>query len=196
MKIMKETCKGRSRRKRTWRTQENDGCTLLSGSYCNSTLTGPVGGPSLHNDNRGIKMTINFTPIPPPLEAGKKRQANTKAPVITKIGYFHEDMGLHKFLAKVVALLKHEYLLEQSHLYSYETFEENEPNSFIATYTVPQKVKDPIQLNDPVDFKQMVHEATSQKSAEIKLSIVEHKVCSLLVLEGVLSLPFYHTDGI
>jgi len=144
-----------------------------------STLTRLVGGPSLHNDNRGIKMTINFTPIPPPLEAGKKRRANAKAPVITKIGYFHEDMGLREFLTKVVTLLKHEYLLEQSHLYSHQTFDENEPDSFTATYTVPRKVKDAIQLNDPTDFEQMVHEATSQKSAEIKLSIVEHKVRTL-----------------
>ena len=101
-------------------------------------------------------------------------------------------MGLNEFLVKVVGLLKHENLLKLSHLFHHETFDEDMPNSFTAKYTVPRKVKDPIQLNDPSDFRQMVLEATSQKSAEIKLSIVKHKVrmqhniCSLLVL--VLSL--------
>jgi len=59
------------------------------------------------------------------------------------------------------------------------------PDSFTARYTVPRKIKDPIQLNDPANFKQMVLEATSQKNAKIKLSIVEHSVRSLLLLAGV-----------
>ncbi len=102
-------------------------------------LTRSVGGPSLHNDNRGIKITVNFTPIPPSLEAGKKCQANAKAAVVTKISYFHEDIELNVSLVKVIALLKH--LLELSHLFNHEAFNKNVPDSFTATYIVQQKVK-------------------------------------------------------
>ncbi|EDR07413.1 uncharacterized protein LACBIDRAFT_327887 [Laccaria bicolor S238N-H82] len=33
-------------------------------------------GLSLYNDNKGIKMTILFTPLPAPLAPGKKRHVN------------------------------------------------------------------------------------------------------------------------
>jgi hypothetical protein len=49
-------------------------------------LMPPAGGHSLYNDDKGIKVTIIFTPL---LSAApvKKRRANAKAPVITKISY-------------------------------------------------------------------------------------------------------------
>src|SRR6266568_3185910 len=132
-------------------------------------LTRSVGGPSLHNDNRGIKITVNFTPIPPSLEAGKKCQANAKAAVVTKISYFHEDIELNVSLVKVIALLKH--LLELSHLFNHEACNINSST----------EGEDPVQLNGLADFKQMWLEATLQKSPELKLSIVEHHVHNLLV---------------
>ncbi|KIJ91790.1 hypothetical protein K443DRAFT_14096 [Laccaria amethystina LaAM-08-1] len=40
-------------------------------------------GPSLYNDNKGIKMVLVFTPLPPPLDPQKKLRAHSKPTVVT-----------------------------------------------------------------------------------------------------------------
>ena len=50
-------------------------------------------------------MVINFTPLPVAV-AGRKRRANTKNPVISKIGWFHEDVGLKELIVKVSDAVK------------------------------------------------------------------------------------------
>jgi hypothetical protein len=63
------------------------------------------GGPSQHNNNQGIKLTVLFTPIPV-VDQTKRRQANAKAPLLSNITYFHEDFALKDFLAKALILMK------------------------------------------------------------------------------------------
>jgi hypothetical protein len=134
----------------------------------------PAGGHSLFNDDKGIKVTIIFTPLPSAAPV-KKRRANAKAPVITKISYFHEKFALKDFLSKVTTILKRNDLLEKSWLY--QGYECEEPNSFSIFYTVPRRVVDQVEMHEDEDYVQMIEEATQKNSAEVKVFIVEKKVC-------------------
>jgi hypothetical protein len=117
------------------------------------------GGPSLYNDNQGIKLTVLFTPIPV-VNRTKRRRANAKTPVLSKLTYFHEDFTLQDFLAKALILMKREDLITYSWLYQGQDLDE--PNSFTASYTIPRRVIEQIAINDDHDFKQMVEEATKK----------------------------------
>jgi len=122
-------------------------------------------------------MTIIFTPLPSVAPTGKKRRANAKAPVVTKISYFHESFALKDFLSKVFIILKRDDLIEHSWLY--HGHERDEPNSFSTSYTVPRRVVEQIEIHEDEDYQQMVKEATQKISAEVKVFIVEQKVCCL-----------------
>jgi len=124
-------------------------------------------------------MTIIFTPLPSVVQS-KKRRANAKAPVVTKISYFHESFALKDFLSKVLIILKRDDLMEHSWLY--HGHEREEPNSFSTSYTVPRRVVDQVEIREDEDYKQMVEEATQKISAEVKVFIIEHKVCFIPLL--------------
>jgi len=123
-------------------------------------------------------MTIIFTPLPS-VAPGKKRRANAKAPVVKKISYFHESFALKDFLSKVFIILKRDDLIE--HPWLYHGHERDEPNSFSTSYTVPWRVVEQVEINEDEDYQQMVKEEATQKiSAEVKVFIIEQKVCCLL----------------
>jgi hypothetical protein len=136
------------------------------------------GGPSQYNNNQGIKLTVLFTPIPV-VDRTKRRRANAKAPLLSKITYFHEDFAMKDFLVKALILMKRDDLIMHSWLY--QGHDLDEPNSFTASYTIPRCVIEQIAINEDRDFKQMVEEATKKGTAEVKLYIVEQKVCAATV---------------
>jgi hypothetical protein len=96
-------------------------------------------------------------------------------PVITKIGYFYKKFALKDFVSKIVIVLKRDDLLEKSWLY--HGYEREEPNSFSIFYTIPRRVVDQVEIHESEDYKQMVEEATQKNSAEVKVFIIEQKVC-------------------
>jgi hypothetical protein len=137
-----------------------------------------AGGPSLYNDNQGIKMTIVFTPLHQPLEARKKRRANAKPTVITKIDHFYEALPLRDFLAKAIGTnLKREDLFEHSWIFQGQELEDGD--SFSLSYTIPRRVTDQVEIDNDKDYAQMVDEATNKAPCEVKLFIVKNQVCFL-----------------
>lgn len=122
-------------------------------------------------------MTVLFTPLVAPPEPGKKRRANAKPSVITKIDHFHEDIPLRDFVVKAITCLKREDLFEQSWIF--QGHELNEPNSFSLSYTIPRCVTDQVEIGDEKDYKHMLEEATNKSPHEVKVYIAENKVCHL-----------------
>ncbi|KJA25411.1 hypothetical protein HYPSUDRAFT_109643, partial [Hypholoma sublateritium FD-334 SS-4] len=131
-------------------------------------------GPSLYNDGKGIKMTILFTPLVTPTDAGKKRRANAKPLVMTKIEYFHEDVPLRDFLTKILASLKRQDLFESSWLF--QGHELDRGDCFALSYTIPRRVTDQVVIGDGKDYKEMVHEASSKLPHEVKVYMVENQI--------------------
>jgi hypothetical protein len=129
-------------------------------------------------------MLVNFTPIPV-VEPGKKRRANAKDPVLTKITHFHEDFTLQDLLSKILVTLKREDLIAHSWLYHGHALEESDLIS--VSYTIPRHVLEQIIINDTADFKQMVEEATFKLAAEAKLFIIEKKVCLASLLLHIIT---------
>ncbi|KAF8958724.1 hypothetical protein BDZ97DRAFT_1915991 [Flammula alnicola] len=130
-------------------------------------------GPSLYNNGKGIKMTLLFTPLIAPLEPGKKRRANAKPPVMTRIDHFHEDVPLRDFLIKALTSLKREDLFECSWLFQGQ--ELDDADSFSLSYTIPRRVTDQVVVVNEKDYKQMVEEASNKSPFEVKLYVVENK---------------------
>lgn len=120
---------------------------------------------------------ILFTPLVTPTDAGKKRRANAKPPVMTKIEYFHEDVPLRDFLTKILASLKRQDLFESSWLF--QGHELDRGDCFALSYTIPRRVTDQVVISDGKDYKEMVHEASSKLPHEVKVYMVENQVCRL-----------------
>ena len=112
---------------------------------------------------------------------------------MSKLTYFHEDFTLQDFLAKALILMKRDELITHSWLYQGRDLDE--PNSFTASYTIPRRVIEQIAINDDRDFKQMVEEATKKGAAEVKLYIVEQKVCCMHCHSNVANFT-YVFDGL
>lgn len=128
-------------------------------------------------------MTIAFTPLQPS-EAGKKRRANAKAPVISKIEYFHKDASMRDFLAKMLLSLKRDDLFETSWLFRGRDLHQN--NSFMLAYTIPRRVTDQVVITEEKDYREMVDQATDRAPNELKVYLVEQQVSCLVLFEPVL----------
>ncbi|KDR74191.1 hypothetical protein GALMADRAFT_21465, partial [Galerina marginata CBS 339.88] len=130
-------------------------------------------GQSLYNDGKGLKMTLLFTPLLAPLEAGKRRRANAKPPVTTKIEYFHEDVPIRDFVIKALDSVKRTDLFESSWIF--QGHELNTDDCFTLSYTIPRRVTDQVIVSNEKDYKQMIEEITSKSPFEVKVFIVENK---------------------
>ncbi|KAF8812901.1 hypothetical protein BYT27DRAFT_7004650, partial [Phlegmacium glaucopus] len=130
-------------------------------------------GPSLYNNSKGIKMTLLFTPLIAPLETGKKRRANAKPPVTTKIKYFHEDILLCDFLIKALDSIKRHDLFECSWIFQGRELDTDD--CLTLSYTIPQRVTDQVIVSNQRDYKQMIDEITSKSPFKVKVYIVENK---------------------
>ena len=119
-------------------------------------------------------MTVLFTPLRP-LEAGKKRRANAKPPVITKLEYFHEEVPLRDFLTKILMSVKREDLFESSWLFRVRNLDRND--CFTLSYTIPRRVTDQIIISNLRDYSEMVDQATSKSPHEVKVYVIENQVC-------------------
>jgi hypothetical protein len=53
---------------------------------------------SVHNNGKGIKVALSFTPFLPPPKAGTKRRKNAKAPVENCILWLHEEDNISRLL--------------------------------------------------------------------------------------------------
>jgi hypothetical protein len=141
-------------------------------------LTGiVVGGLSLYNDGKGIKMVVVFTPLPKPPAKGKRPRTNAKPATVSKISHFHEDFTLRDFLTKVLDMNKRLDLLNGSSLYHGEELDDGD--SLSLSYTILRRVTEPISITCEEDFTQMKDIATKKTEAEVKLYLVEKKVCFL-----------------
>lgn len=134
-----------------------------------------LGGESLYNDRKGIKMTILFTPLPPAKTVQKRTRKNAKPVTISVIEYFHKDMPLRDTIVKILfTALQKEHLIEHSCLWHDQV--PNKTNSFSLSYTIPHCITNPVQIKRTKDFEQLLHEATSKHPHEVKFYLVENKV--------------------
>jgi hypothetical protein len=140
-----------------------------------------IGGLSEYNDEQGIKMTVVFTALPPPLAAGKKRRSNAKLPTITKIDYFHEEFELKDLIVKIAHLIQCDDLVGYSWLYQGEKLDT--PDSFSIAYTIPRSVTNQVQISGKRDFDRMVADAIKRGSPEVKFFLVENKAMFSVVLD-------------
>jgi hypothetical protein len=53
---------------------------------------------SVHNNSKGIKVALSFTPFLPPLKAGPKCCENVKAPVENHILWLQEEDNISQLL--------------------------------------------------------------------------------------------------
>jgi hypothetical protein len=124
-------------------------------------------------------MTLLFTPLVATPEAGRKRRANAKPPIMTRIEYFHEDVPLRDFLIKTLTSIKRPDLFESSWLFQGRELDGND--CLMLSYTIPRRVTDQVIISDEKDYKQMVDEASSKSPFELKVYVVEKKVCQLQI---------------
>ncbi|KDR71157.1 hypothetical protein GALMADRAFT_25054, partial [Galerina marginata CBS 339.88] len=130
-------------------------------------------GQSLYNDGKGLKMTLLFTPLLAPLEAGKRRRANAKPPVTTKIEHFHEDVPLCDFVIKALDSVKRTDLFGLSWIF--QGHELDTDDCFTLSYTIPRRVTDQVTVSNEKDYSQMIDEITSKSPFEVKVFMVENK---------------------
>ncbi|KAF8149570.1 hypothetical protein B0H34DRAFT_637620, partial [Crassisporium funariophilum] len=130
-------------------------------------------GQSLYNNGKGLKMTLLFTSLLAPLEAGKRCRANAKPPVTTNIEYFHEDFPLRDFVIKALDSVKHTDLFGLSWIL--QGHELDTDDCFTLSYTIPQRVTDQVIVSNEKDYNQMIDEITSKSPFEVKVFIVENK---------------------
>ena len=140
-------------------------------------------------------MTVLFSPLLPPLrvENGKKRRANAKPPVTTRIEYFHEDVPLRNFLVKALDSVKRNDLFECSWIF--QGHELDTDDCLTLSYTIPRRVTDQIVISNERDYKQMMDEITSKSPFEVKVYIVENKVYNFDCHQSFLSNNTMETGG-
>ncbi|KAF6751577.1 hypothetical protein DFP72DRAFT_816385 [Ephemerocybe angulata] len=116
-------------------------------------------GKSAYNENKGVSMTVTFTPFDQP-----KGRANAKPKTLSKIGYFHEDYDYKDWFLKVLQAVGREDLWNMCWIC--DGRDQSDDDRFTVSYTVPRKVTSEVMITDKADFDEMVTQATSRPSNE------------------------------
>jgi hypothetical protein len=128
---------------------------------------------SIHNDGKGIKVSLCFIPLLPATKPGHKRRKNAKAKPENRLFYMHEDSTLAELIdAAIKALDKVDYLGftigNRSGVLA--------PDNFSVKYSINRTSSKDIPLVGEAHFRELVDEVTKMKSPTLKLEITEEKV--------------------
>jgi hypothetical protein len=129
-----------------------------------------------YNDGRGIRLLVKWTPLPPAHKPGAKRRWNAKPPSQNIVIYIHESKTLHTSLATIFEALTPIPEL----VYSWKgpiNARHIKTEMFSVHATIPRSSFKDIRLETQVGYKDLLEQAMSKGSPEIKLVIVECKVC-------------------
>ena len=133
------------------------------------------GFTSIFNDGKGIKVTVSFLPLPPPLKIGEKRRKNTKPKPVKGIIYVHEDHSLSQFLDAVINNIDEACNLtfsigNRSGLL--------DSDCFTLDYTVNRSDSKDIVIRNTADYKTLIEEilTLNHPASSFKVQITKQKV--------------------
>lgn len=132
---------------------------------------------SVHNNGKGIKVALSFTPLLPPPKAGTKRRKNAKAPVENRILWLHEEDNISQLLDAAIDSVG------QADKLTYSIANRSglvDPINFSIKYTIPRSDSKDIPLSYVSDFTGLMDEVSAMKNAAFRLFIFEHKVSTYL----------------
>jgi hypothetical protein len=136
-----------------------------------------------YNDGRGIRLLVTWTPLPPAHKPGAKRRRNAKPSSQNLVLYIHESKTLHTCLATIFESVTPVPDL----VYNWRgpiNERRIETDVFTVHATIPRSSFKDIRLETQARYKDLLEQAMLKGSPEIKLVIVEYKVCpSRLFLE-------------
>jgi hypothetical protein len=131
---------------------------------------------SIHNDGKGIQVSVQLIGLLPISKAGEKRRASAKPPVITKVMYIHEKSS---FIQGLVQILWHNLQrkdLCQGGLDRHGCLKERTAEMFSLEYTIPRTLLKEIAMTSEKDWDTFLEEAAKKPSAQAKLTIREKLV--------------------
>ena len=138
------------------------------------------GSTSLFNDGKGIKVTVSFLPLPPPLKTGEKRCKNAKPKPVKGIIYAHENHSLSQFLDAVINNINEACNLtfsiaNQSGLLNIDCF--------TLEYTINCSDSKDIAIRNTADYKTLIEEILTLNcpASSFKVQITEQEVSSLVL---------------
>ncbi|KAF8970923.1 hypothetical protein BDZ97DRAFT_1901917 [Flammula alnicola] len=128
---------------------------------------------SIHNDGKGIQLSVSFIGLLPPPKAGEKRRANAKPPVTTKVVYVHENSSFIQGLVKILWQSLQRKDLCQGGLDRHGNLREKTAAMFSLEYTIPRTQLKDIAMVSEDDWETFLEEAGKKPSAQVKLTIKE-----------------------
>jgi hypothetical protein len=128
---------------------------------------------SVHNNGKGIKVALRFTPLLPPPKAGTKRHKNAKAPVENCILWLHEEDNISHLLDAAIDSVGRADKLTYSIANRSGLVDSI---NFSIKYTIPHSNSKDIPLSYVSDFTRLVDEVSAMKNVGFRLFIFEHKV--------------------
>jgi len=135
------------------------------------------GSTSLFNDGKGIKVTVSFLPLPPPLKTGEKRHKNAKPKPVKGILYVHEDQSLSQFLDAVIDNI------DETRNLTFSIANRSgllDTDCFTLEYSVNRSDSKDIAIRNAVDYKTLIEEilTLNRPASSFKVQITEKKVSS------------------
>ena len=132
---------------------------------------------SLHNDGKGIQISAMLFGVLQPHKAGdKKRRANAKPPVTTKVVYMHEKTKFLDGLIQIIGRALNRKDLCKGGLDEHENLSERTAALFSLEYTIPHTQLKDVELCSEGDWITFLKEAGKKAAAQGKLVIREKKV--------------------
>jgi hypothetical protein len=128
---------------------------------------------SVHNNSKGIKVALSFTPLLPPLKAGTKHCKNAKAPVKNHILWLHKEGNISQLLDAAIDSVG------QADKLTYSIVNQSglmDSINFSIKYTIPCSDSKDIPLSYVSDFTRLVDKVSATKNVGFRLLIFEHKV--------------------
>ena len=132
---------------------------------------------SMHNDGKGIQVSLCFIRLPPkPSKGDKKCRKNAKKPKDSFVFWIHEDDKLKDLLEAAINTIGHGHLEWMIGNWSGPL----DASNFTVRYTIPQNssYKD-ISIKYTIDYMTLISEVTKKQSALFNLVIEEVKVVHL-----------------
>lgn len=155
---------------------ENNNSVLFLVQCCLTTDTHHP-SVSVHNDGKGIQISaILFGVLQPPKAGEKKRRANAKPPVTTKVVYMHEKTTFIDGLVQIIGRALNRKDLCRGGLDGDGALEEQTAALFSLEYTIPRTQLKDVELCSEGDWKTFLEEAGKKVAAQGKLVIREKKV--------------------
>jgi hypothetical protein len=128
---------------------------------------------SVHNNGKGIKVALSFTPLLPPPKVGTKRRKNAKALVENCILWLHEEDNISQLLDAAIDSVGQADRLTNSIANRSSLVDSI---NFSIKYTIPCSDSKDIPLSYVSYFTRLVDEVSAMKNVGFRLFIFEHQV--------------------